>query len=156
MFTSDKRFGDLFEEASKLGPNAVALIANYIASDIAGLVAKNGDNNLSHITGAGLSALMARVAKNEISSRGAKDALTDVFMNGGDLQKILSKYVQQSDAGALEAIARKIVGDYPQVAQDYKNGKESALQFLIGQGMRQTKGSANPELLKAAILAALT
>ena len=155
MFTSDKRFGDLFEEAILVEPSATLLIANYVASDIAGLVAKNGDNNLSHISGAGLAVLMGRVTKKEISSRGAKDALADVFMNGGDLQEVSNKYTQQSDTGALDAVARAIVGDYPQIAEEYKNGKESALQFLIGQGMKQTKGSANPELLKEALLTAL-
>ena len=98
---------------------------------------------------------MQRVAKGEVSSRGAKDALSEVFNTGGDLTEISNKYVQQSDVGALEAVARKIVGDYPQVAADFKGGKESALQFLIGQGMKQTKGSANPELLRQAFLTAL-
>lgn len=155
MFVSDARFGKLFDEASKLEPSATKLIANYVSSDIAGLVAKQGDAGLSNISPQGLASLMSRVAKNEVSSRGAKDALIEVFTKGGDLGEVSNKFTQQSDTGALEAVAREIAAAYPQVVQDYKNGKEVALQFLIGQGMKQTKGSANPGILREVFLKVL-
>jgi len=152
MFVADERFGSLFEEASKLEPSATKLIANYISSDIAGLVAKAGEQGLQNISPKGLAALMARVAKDELSSRGAKDALAEVFDKSGDLGEISNNYMQQSDTGALETVAREIAAAYPQVVADYKAGKEAALQFLIGQGMKQTKGSANPAVLKEVFL----
>ncbi len=148
MFVAEARFGGLFEEASKLEPSHGKAIANYISSDVAGLVAKLGEQGLAHITPKGLAFLMARVAKGELSSRGAKDTLAEVFASGGDVIDVSNKYTQQSDTGALEGVAREIADAYPQVVADYKAGKEAALQFLIGQGMKQTKGSANPEILK--------
>lgn len=155
MFISDERFGTLFEETAKLSPDAKKLIANYIGSDIAGLVAKSGDAGLAHITPQGLSILLTMFAKGEISSRGVKDALADIFVSGGNLGEISKKYLQQSDIGALEAVAQKIIESYPQVVIDFRGGKEAALQFLVGQGMKETKGSANPAVLREVILKVL-
>ena len=155
MFVLDERFGNLFERASELQPEAKKLIANYISSDIAGLVATCGEAGLVHITPEGFSSLMTRVQKGELSSRGAKDAIIEVFTKGGDLAEVSKKYTQQSDTIVIEAVAREIVAAYPQVVTDYRSGKEAALQFLIGQGMKQTKGSANPTLLREAFLKVL-
>ncbi len=56
--------------------------------------------------------------------------------------------LQKSDAGTLEAIVRDVIDTQPEVVAQFKAGKESALQFLIGQGMKVSKGSANPQVLK--------
>jgi aspartyl-tRNA(Asn)/glutamyl-tRNA(Gln) amidotransferase subunit B len=57
--------------------------------------------------------------------------------------------LQTSDEGELASIVEKIVKENPQVAEEYKNGKESAIQFFVGQGMKATRGSANPQILKS-------
>jgi aspartyl-tRNA(Asn)/glutamyl-tRNA(Gln) amidotransferase subunit B len=41
------------------------------------------------------------------------------------------------------------------VVDDYKKGKESVLQFFVGQGMKASRGSANPEMLKTIFLESL-
>lgn len=148
MFISDERYGALFEETSRLAPEAQTMAANYISSDIAGLVAKHGESGLAHITPMGFGALLSMLLKKEVSSRGAKDAIAEVFVHGGDLAEVSKKYVQQSDTEVLEAVAANIIGAYPQVAADYKAGKTAALQFLVGQGMKQTKGAGNPAVLR--------
>ncbi len=145
MFVQDDRYGKLFDAVS--GDKALA--ANYIGSDITGLVAKQGDTGLANITPEGLSAMLAAISAGLLSSRGAKDALADVFANGGDLAVVIKKYEQQSDSTALGAVAQKVLDANPAVAAEYKAGKAAALQFLVGQGMRESKGSANPESLKA-------
>jgi aspartyl-tRNA(Asn)/glutamyl-tRNA(Gln) amidotransferase subunit B len=150
MFLSDERFGNLFEETAKLQPAAKKLIANYIGTDIAGL-AKTREEGLGHITPHGLGILILGVSEGSISSRGAKDAIAEVFSNGGDLAEVSKKYLQQSDEGALAAIAQKVIEANPAVAAEYKAGKEAAMQFLVGQGMKESKGSANPAALRTAI-----
>lgn len=151
MFVADDRFASLYEASAVLAPEAKQLLANYIGSDIAGLIAKHGAEGFGAITPQGLATLASRLQKGELSSRGAKDALAEAFATGGDLGEISNKYVQQSDAGALEAIAAKVVGEHPGPAADYKAGKEAAMQFLVGQGMKASRGSANPQALKEAI-----
>jgi aspartyl-tRNA(Asn)/glutamyl-tRNA(Gln) amidotransferase subunit B len=59
------------------------------------------------------------------------------------------------DSATLPKVVSEIIAAYPQVVEDYKNGKEAAIEFLVGQGMKQTKGSANPAELREAILSLL-
>jgi aspartyl-tRNA(Asn)/glutamyl-tRNA(Gln) amidotransferase subunit B len=58
---------------------------------------------------------------------------------------------QVVDDSALPRIAQQVIDANPAVVADYKAGKQSALQFLIGQGMKASRGSANPQVLREAI-----
>jgi len=64
--------------------------------------------------------------------------------------------LQKSDLGELSKIAEKIIMDNPKVVADYLAGKEVALMSLVGQGMKITKGSANPQVLKEVFLKLLS
>ena len=90
------------------------------------------------------------IHKNKISSAGAKIVLKEMFLTGADPSNIVEakNLLQVSDAGQLEKIVREIIDGNPKVMADYKAGKENALQFFIGQGMKQTKGQANPSVLQ--------
>jgi len=55
--------------------------------------------------------------------------------------------VQISDEGALEGVMDRVIRENARVAQEYRDGKREALQFLVGQVMRQTKGKANPHVV---------
>jgi aspartyl-tRNA(Asn)/glutamyl-tRNA(Gln) amidotransferase subunit B len=52
----------------------------------------------------------------------------------------------------LEPIIKDIINNNQKVVDEYKAGKQASLQFLIGQAMKQTKGSANPEAIKKLLL----
>lgn len=156
MFVVDEHFGSLFEETARQEPDLKKLIANYIGTDIAGLVAKNGQEGLARINPSGLGTLLKGVNDGAVSSRGAKDAIAEVFANGGDLAEVSKKYLQQSDTGALKTIAQKVIDANPAAVAEYKGGKQSAMQFLIGQGMKESKGSANPAALREAFVALLS
>jgi len=147
MFLQNERLGTLFEKTAAFAPAARKLTANYIGSDIAGLITKHGDSGLSNIRPEGLGSIMQAAALGAISSRGAKDAIAEVFEKGGDLAEVAKKYVQQSDEGALKTIVEKVIAANPNVVADYKAGKQAALQFLVGQGMKESRGSANPTVL---------
>ena len=71
------------------------------------------------------------------------------------MAEVSKKYLQQSDEGALAVIVEKVLRDNPTVAADYKAGKEAALQFLVGQGMKLSRGSANPGILAELVKKAL-
>ena len=62
---------------------------------------------------------------------------------------------QKNDESAIQAIIDEVIKANPAVVEEYKAGKESSIQFLIGQGMRLSKGSANPGLLKQMLEKAL-
>jgi aspartyl-tRNA(Asn)/glutamyl-tRNA(Gln) amidotransferase subunit B len=56
--------------------------------------------------------------------------------------------IQKNDEGALKEIVQKVIDANPQVITTYKGGKENALMSLVGQIMKETKGSANPGLVQ--------
>lgn len=136
----------------------IKLISNYISTDLAGLVKKDPEAwEKKNIEPAQFAKLIALITSNKVSSRGAKDILAMMFQKGGEPDAIAEKegLIQKSDEGHLKEIAQKIISANPKVADDFKAGKAAALQFLIGQGMKETKGSANPEVLKKVFTEAL-
>jgi len=95
--------------------------------------------------------LIKMVSAGDISSRGAKDTLKIMIENeGGNPEEIAKEnnLLQKSDEGELMKIVEGIIEANKGVVEEYKGGKESSLQFLVGQGMKETKGSANPQVLK--------
>ncbi len=79
----------------------------------------------------------------------AKDfSKADHYLN--EAKKIAEEknLIQKSDSGELKKIIEAIVAEQAKAVAEYKAGKQASLQFLIGQAMRMTKGSANPELLR--------
>ena len=151
IFTIDQTLGGLFEEATKaVGGDrpSTALIENYITSDLTGLM--KGTNSLGGVTGHNLADLVNMIKAGDLSSRGAKDTLTIMYAEGGEPKAIAEKhgFIQKNDIEALKKIVDEIISANPTVVADYKGGKLALLQFFIGQGMKASKGSANPEVLK--------
>ncbi|MEK7538884.1 MAG: Asp-tRNA(Asn)/Glu-tRNA(Gln) amidotransferase subunit GatB [Patescibacteria group bacterium] len=150
-FVSDKILGGLFEEAmirSGLDRPAVLLIENYITSDLVGLMKSSG--SLGGVTGHNLADLVAMIKTGDLSSRGAKDTLAIMYAEGGEPRAIAEKngLIQKNDIDALKKIVAEIISTNPTVAADYKAGKLPLIQFFVGQGMKASKGSANPGTLK--------
>jgi len=135
----------------------IKLAINYILSDYLGLLKKKGYGDIGPIKPETFSELIELIAQGDVSSRGAKDLLvlltedtTTNELKAGSLKSIAEKngLIQKSDAGSLDPIINEIISTNPKVVRDYKAGKVALLQFLIGQAMKATKGSANPEMLK--------
>ncbi len=163
--------------------NLIKLASNYIISDLLGLMKsnynQNQDNPFSQVLGfprsetrpdhskkhslgsctdESFASLIKMVAENKISSRGAKDILKMMFEIGGNPEEIANKegLIQKSDLGELENIAKEIITNNEKIVADYRAGKEVALMALVGQGMKATKGSANPQILKEVFLSLLS
>ncbi len=58
------------------------------------------------------------------------------------------KFEEVFDKDILQKAVKKALADNPQAVKDYRSGKTAALQFLLGQVMRQTRGKANPQVAK--------
>jgi len=137
--------GDL-EKAESIG--SIKTAANYITSDIVSIFRENVAV-LENISIKNIVDIISMLAENKISSRGAKDILAELATKNGEVAQIATEkgLLQQSDEGALTEIVKKIITDNQKVADEYKAGKEASLQFLVGQGMKETRGSANPKIL---------
>ena len=155
IFVQDISAGKFFESvvsyfADKL-KEIISLASNYITSDIAGLL-KESKKTFSDmkINPEMFAKLIAMADKEEISSRATKDVLKIMFEEGGDPEKIVKEkgLAQTSDDSFIKNIVEDVVKNNPAVVEEYKNGKENALQFLVGQGMKLSKGKANPAVLQ--------
>jgi aspartyl-tRNA(Asn)/glutamyl-tRNA(Gln) amidotransferase subunit B len=93
--------------------------------------------------------LMNMLAANEINSRVAKDLLPELFSIDDMPRNLATKrnLLQISDTSAIDVVINEIISANPSVVAEYKAGKESSIQFFVGQGMKATRGSANPTLL---------
>ncbi|MBN2094105.1 MAG: Asp-tRNA(Asn)/Glu-tRNA(Gln) amidotransferase subunit GatB [Candidatus Zambryskibacteria bacterium] len=147
FYVSNILLGNLFEKTVKNleDKNSFQLLSNYIVSDIASL----GEKGLE-IDDKKLAFLIRMAASGEISSRGAKDILIKMIESDEDPKIIAQKtgLFQKSDKTELEKIAKQVISENESVVSEYKKGKTSSLQFLVGQGMKASKGAANPQVLK--------
>lgn len=143
------------EKGSKKFLESMRLAANYFTSDLLGLMKEKelaADDLL--IEPENFAELMKMIANKEISSRVAKDVLRHMVEVGGDPSSIVSDkgLSQVSDEGDLSEIIKKIIADHPKPVADFKAGKQQALQALIGQVMKATKGAANPEVIREMLI----
>lgn len=165
IYVNNPEVGAFFE-AAIVGQSAAAsaLSSNYVSTDLLGLIKKKHGEGKEHLIAqlpfgpTAFAGLMKMIEAKKVSSRGAKDILAIMFEQGGDPEKIAVEkdLIQKSDEGAVKKIAEEVVAENPKAVGEYKAGKVANLQFLIGQGMKKSKGSANPEMLKTAILALLS
>ena len=88
------------------------------------------------------------ISDGRISSRAAKDILEIMHGHDDSPMKIAEEknLLQKRGEEELRPIIEKIIAENQKVAEDYKAGKEESLQFLVGQVMKQTRGSANPQI----------
>ena len=167
MYVNDNLYGNFFElVANKLNNDkkAIHLASNYISSDIAGIVKVSGIKFPAWLTrdkenSSGVFAkLIMMIINNTISSRVAKDILKTMYEKGGDPEEIANKegLIQKNDEGAVKDIALKLIAENPKVVADYKAGKEMALMFFVGQIMKATKGSSNPQVIKKVLVSLLS
>lgn len=109
-------------------------------------------NELAHIEHA-VASIAALFVSGTVSSAGLKSIVTEVLANGGDPALIAKEkgLEQVHDAGAAEALADKVIAENDKVAGDVRGGKVEAMKFLVGQGMRHSRGSINPAVFEKAL-----
>ena len=153
----DKRLAGFFEAAvSELNQwltstggratdaNVIQLAANYLTTDVMRLLG-GGSIASSRLTPENFAELITYLAGGRISSRVAKDVLKEMVSSGADPSVIIDEQGlwQVSRGGDLEEAVTAAIAANPKAADDFRAGKTTALQFLLGQVMKESRG-ANP------------
>lgn len=101
------------------------------------------------LTPENLAQIIKMIKDGTISSKIAKRVFKESIENGTDPKKYVEDkgMVQLSDLSVLEPMVKKIVDNNPQSVEDFKNGKDRAIGFLVGQIMKETRGKANPKVV---------
>lgn len=146
--TVDNFFSTIISDSS-LSSGVVRLSANYITSDILALLSEKG-LKIGELKSEHFLELMIMLDEGKIGSRVAKDMLPELFCSTESPLKIAKdrNLLQMSDGDSLQPVIDEIIAENESVVNEVKSGKEAAVQFLVGQGMRKTKGAANPAVLK--------
>lgn len=149
ILTSSKHMADLFEQTVSLCRKPKE-VSNWLMVETMRLL-KEEEKDPEDITFSpeNLAKLIKLVDTNIINRTVAKTVFEEVFKNDTDPEL----YVEEkglkvvNDEGALRRTIEEIVAANPQSVEDYHNGKEKAMGFLVGQTMRAMKGKADPAMV---------
>ncbi|MBO1627764.1 Asp-tRNA(Asn)/Glu-tRNA(Gln) amidotransferase GatCAB subunit B [Bacillus cereus] len=154
VLTLTKEMSDFFEATIVDGADA-KLTSNWLMGEVLAYLNKQ-QKELKDValTPAGLSKMIQLIEKGTISSKIAKKVFNELIEKGGDPEEIVKAkgLVQISDEGTLRKVVTEILDNNEQSIEDFKNGKDRAIGFLVGQIMKATKGQANPPLVNKILL----
>jgi aspartyl-tRNA(Asn)/glutamyl-tRNA(Gln) amidotransferase subunit B len=139
-------------EKVKDNSSVYKLAANYLISDLLGLLhGEEFSEKTLKITPEDFAEFVKMIHLGEINSKTAKAVLLEMFNTGVDPSSIVDEnnWRQVSDSGELEKIIASVIEKNPKAVADYKAGNKNAIQFLQGQVMAATRGTANPEKVKS-------
>ena len=148
VLTLTKEMSDMFEKTVSLGADA-KLASNYLMVDVNAYLNKvQKELSETALTAEGLAGMIKLITDGTISSKIAKKVFAELIEHGGDAEKIVKEkgLVQVSDSGQLLAWVNEALDNNPKSIEDYKNGRDRAIGFLVGQIMKASKGQANPQV----------
>ncbi len=149
ILTLTKEMSDFFEETIKKGADP-KLASNWLMGDVSAYL--NAEQKELHeipLTPEALAKMIELIKNGTISSKIAKTVFEELVTKGGDPEQIVKEkgLMQISDEGELRKIVLEVIENNMKSVEDYKNGKDRALAFLVGQVMKATKGKANPPMV---------
>ena len=154
VLTLTKEMSDMFEKTVSLGADA-KLASNYLMVDVNAYLNKiQKELSETELTAEGLAGMIKLITDGTISSKIAKKVFAELIEYGGDAEKIVKEkgLVQVSDSGQLLAWVNEALDNNPKSIEDYKNGRDRAIGFLVGQIMKASKGQANPQMINKMLL----
>jgi aspartyl-tRNA(Asn)/glutamyl-tRNA(Gln) amidotransferase subunit B len=164
VMTEDKALGDYFEQvmaASHVSDRKARAKAasNWVLSEVVRLLKANSISiQASPLSPEALANLLDLLEKERITGKQAKEVLDEAFASGEMPETIVEKKGIKppiSDQSELERIIEEVIATNPKVANDYRDGKTNALQFLVGQVMKRTRGQAKADIVQKLLRAKL-
>ena len=149
IYINDSDLGDWFQEVAKMlvDVDLIKLASNYVTSDYVGLKKSNPEVKLTKPEN--FAELIKMTKGGYISSRATKDIMGRIFIKDESPKKIAEEenLLQSNDEGALKEIVQKIINENPEPVASYKSGKENAIMSLVGKIIKESNGSANPQIV---------
>ena len=149
ILTGDKSFADLFEAAAAICGKPKK-VSNWIMTETIRLLKENEmDPDQIRFSPEHLAKLVDLADAGFVTNTVAKEVFEKVFKEDIDPEAYVKEkgLLTVNDEGALRETVAKVVAENPQSVEDYHNGKEKAIGFLVGQTMKAMKGKANPALV---------
>ena len=160
VLTSSKAMATYYEAVvAAAGKENAKAAANWMMGDVSSTLNREGvELDDSPVSAAQLAQLLKRIADGTISNKAGKEVFAAMWEAKSNDENLADTVIEQkglkqiSDTGALEAIVDEVLAANAKSVEQYRAGKEAAINALIGQTMKASKGKANPaqvtELLK--------
>jgi aspartyl-tRNA(Asn)/glutamyl-tRNA(Gln) amidotransferase subunit B len=145
VLTQTRAAAEYFETAARVSGDP-KMAANWVMGDLMGMLKAAGkDISESPVSAANLGRLVRLIAAGELSGKLAKEIFPKMFATGEAPETIVERegLKQISDTAALEEVIAGVIAANPKQVAQYKGGKVTVLNFLVGQSMRATRGQAN-------------
>ena len=156
IYIGNKELSDFLEQLILVREKgyvfSLSASSSFVTSDYIGL--KKLDPTIKPPKPERYAKLMKMFEQGTISSRVAKDLLARLVKEDFDPEEIANKegLIQKNDEGVVKDLAKKLIAENPKVVADYKAGKEAVLMFFVGQIMKITKGSSNPQIIRKVLV----
>ena len=159
---------EYFEEVLESAPSEqtadVSAFAKEASNWINGEVARHmSANDIRVIDDVGiapsaLAKLVRRFQSREINNTSAKLVFQEMIASGADPDDVIAErgLASVGDTDSLTPIVAKVIADNPGPVQDYRSGKETAIRFLMGQAMKETRGTADPKTVMSLLKESLS
>ena len=150
ILVKDKKVSDFYEECIKLGSDP-KLSSNWITTNLLGSLNKlELEFDDITLTPSMLKELIDLTLNKEISTKQAKEVFADCLTSSKTPKQIVKEknMKQMSDEGEIIKIANEVLDENPQAIDQYKNGRTNVVDFLVGQIMKKTRGTANPAIAR--------
>lgn len=156
LLVSSREFANYFESCVELSPpeqiirGRAKIIANWMLGEYLRLLNDVGiEVTQSKITPQQIVEMLDLIDEGTLSTSLAKQVFEEMFSTGKQPATIVDEkgLKQISGSDEIEPIVSQVLQDNPKAVAEFKDGKEKALQFLVGQVMKRTKGRAKPDLV---------
>jgi aspartyl-tRNA(Asn)/glutamyl-tRNA(Gln) amidotransferase subunit B len=156
LLTVSRAMADYFEACLKLLPAGTGAdkkaktVANWLLGEFTRLLnATNIEIKDAKVGPQHLVEMLDLIDKGTLSTKMAKEVFEDMFHSGKKASLVVQEkgLAQISTTTELETVVGRVIAANSQAVADYKQGKETALKFLVGQVMKATKGQANPQMV---------
>lgn len=148
LLISNKDNSDYFDAVINTGANA-KLVANWVLVDVQAILNKDGIEIKDFpISSEHLGELIKIIESGKVSNKQGREVFNKMLTSNKSPLDIVNEMgvTQISDEGSLLALINETLDEFPQSIEDYKNGKDRAVGFIVGQIMKKSKGKANPAL----------
>jgi aspartyl-tRNA(Asn)/glutamyl-tRNA(Gln) amidotransferase subunit B len=145
-----------YYDAAAAASGAPQATLNFVLGELSRLANESGIAvGASRVTPQALAELVTLTESKTINSKTAKDLLGRLWTDGGSPQAIVASegLGQVSDVGAIDALVAEVVAAQAKSVEDFKNGKEMVIKFLVGQVMKASRGKADPVLAEGRLRA---
>ena len=146
VLTATREMAEYFETVARSSGDA-KMAANWVTGDLQAVLNKNNWNLAeSPIQAKRLARLIKRIKVGTISGKIGKTVFEAMLEDGSDVDQIIESrgLKQVTDSGAIESLVDEVITNHPEQVQQFRDGKEAVLGFLVGQAMKLSLGKANP------------